>query len=278
MTHEYVDASFPKRRYVANCSMLFTERPLLERPAAAKAAGFDGIEFWWPFSEAVPNASQVEAFVSAILDAGVQLVALNFAAGDMAAGDRGLFSWPGRQSELQESVAVAKGIGQILGTRLFNALYGNRLDGVNQYEQDALATANLAWAAQAIDGVILLEPLSGAPKYPLRTAADVVAVINRVDQPNLRLLADLYHLAANGDDLLSVVGEHAGRIGHVQIADFPGRHEPGTGELDLEGPIKRLLSVGYEGWIALEYLPKQTTEKSFSWLGKYEHFSSRRDS
>jgi len=259
--------------YAVNCSILFTERPLLERPAAAKAAGFDAVEFWWPFPVAVPAGDDVDRFVVAIEDAGVRLVGLNFAAGDMPGGDRGLLSWPARSAEFRDNVEVAVGIGDRLGTSAFNALYGNRVDDASPDEQDELAVANLAVAARAaarIGAVVLVEPVSGAPRYPLRTADDAVAVIDRVERDagvdNLRLLADLYHLTVNGDDLDRVVTSYAPRVGHVQIADAPGRHEPGTGEIDLDRHLGALEAAGYSGWIGLEYVPTASSESSFGWL------------
>ena len=112
--------------YAVNCSILFTELPLLERPAAAKQAGFDAVEFWWPWPVAVPGDAEIDEFVAAVTDAGVQLIGLNFAAGDMPGGDRGLVSWPARSGEFRDNVDVTVGIGERLGCRAFNALYGNR--------------------------------------------------------------------------------------------------------------------------------------------------------
>ena len=124
--------------YAVNCSILFTELPLLERPAAAKQAGFDAVEFWWPWPVAVPDDAEIDRFVAAVTDAGVQLIGLNFAAGDMPAGDRGLVSWPARSGEFRDNVDVTVGIGERLGCRAFNALYGNRVEGVSAAEQDEL--------------------------------------------------------------------------------------------------------------------------------------------
>jgi len=260
-------------RYLANCSILFTEHPLLERPAAARAAGFGAVEFWWPFPTAAPGDAEVDRFIAAVQDAGVHLAGLNFAAGDMPGGDRGLLSWPGRTAEFLDSVEVAVGIGRRLGTGVFNALYGNRIEGSTAEEQDGLAAENLDLAARAagrIGSIVLVEPVSGAPRYPLRTADDVVAVLDRAQAvsgaDNLRLLADLYHLSVNGDDLSSVLARHSARIGHVQIADAPGRHEPGTGELDLDRHLGELAAAGYSGWIGLEYSPATTTEAGLDWL------------
>jgi hydroxypyruvate isomerase len=268
-------------RYEVNCSILFTELPLLQRPAAAKAAGFDAVEFWWPFATALPGDAEVDEFVSAIDDAGVSLVGLNFFAGDMPGGDRGLVSWPARSAEFRDNVAVVAAIGERLDCRAFNALYGNRLDGatgVTAEQQDDLAAENLAIAAQGVAGIggtVLLEPISGAPRYTLLTAADATAVIARISADkgpaNIGLLADLYHLAVNGDDVNKAIAAYTGTpggIAHVQIADAPGRNEPGTGDLPLDRQLSDLQSAGYRGWVGLEYKPSDPADSaaSFSWL------------
>lgn len=254
-------------RYLVNCSILFTDLPLLQRPAAARAAGFDAVEFWWPWADAVPADSDVDAFTAAITDAGVRLVGLNFFAGDMPSGDRGVVSWPGRAAEFRAGVDVAIGIGERVGTGVFNALYGNRINGVAPAEQDDLAVENLTLAAHAasrIGATVLVEPVSGAERYPLRTAADVHDVLQHIDEPNVAMLADLYHLAVNDDDVDKVIAVYAHRIAHVQIADAPGRGEPGTGDLPLRRWLDDLDRAGYGGWVGLEYKP--ATEDPFGWL------------
>jgi hydroxypyruvate isomerase len=253
--------------YVANLSILFKEVPLLERAAAARQAGFTDVEYWWPFDAAVPARDEVDAFVRS-LD-GVRLRGLNFYAGDMAAGERGLVSWIGREAEFADSLVVALGIAERTGCRSFNALYGNRLDGEDPAKQDDLARVHLATAAEAaatIDAQLVVEPLSGADRYPLKTAADVVAVLDDLGRGNVRLLADLYHLAVNGDDLDALAMTHISRIGHVQIADAPGRHQPGTGSLDLDGHLRKLERAGYSGFVGIEYIPEPDTVTSLDWL------------
>jgi hydroxypyruvate isomerase len=268
-------------RYAVNLSLLFTELPLLQRPAAAKEAGFDAVEFWWPFATAVPADPDVDGFVAAITGAGVQLIGLNFFAGDMPGGDRGLVSWPARSSEFRDNIDVTAGIGERLGCTAFNALYGNRTDESTPAAQDELAAENLALAAQAADrigGVVLLEPVSGAPKYPLRTAADVVRVIDRVERQsgmtNVKFLCDLYHLDVNGDDVAAAIEAYADRVGHVQIADSPGRGEPGTGTLDITGHLAALAAKGYRGYVALEYKPTGGTRDGLAWLPLAERASA----
>jgi hydroxypyruvate isomerase len=259
-------------RFEVNCSILFTELPLLDRPQAAKDAGFDAVEFWWPWPVAVPTDTELATFARAITDAGVSLVGLNFFAGDMPAGDRGLVSWPARSAEFRDNIDVTLGLGEQLGCRAFNALYGLRQDGVSAQQQDELGAENLARAADAarrIDGTILVEPVSGSARYPLRTAAEALAVIDRAasgERDNIAMLFDVYHLAVNGDDVDAAIERAAGRIGHVQIADAPGRNEPGTGKLDLEGYLDRIAGTGYDGWVGLEYKPSGASAESFDWL------------
>jgi hydroxypyruvate isomerase len=276
-------------RYEVNCSILFTELPLLQRPAAAKAAGFDAVEFWWPFTVAVPSDAEVDQFVSAVQDAGVALVGLNFFAGDMPGGDRGLVSWPARSAEFRDNIPVVAAIGERLGCTAFNALYGNRVDGASAAEQDELAAENLTLAAQGVTGTVLVEPVSGSPRYPLLTAADVAAVIARVSSggmssvggpTNLGMLADLYHLAVNGDDVDKAIAAYTGTpggIAHVQIADAPGRGAPGTGDLPLDRQLADLEAAGYRGWVGLEYkapADNPDTTATFGWLPRARRASA----
>jgi hydroxypyruvate isomerase len=260
----------PHLRYAANCSMLFKERPLLERPVAARAAGFDAVEFWWPWPEQpVPADSQVDAFVTAVREADVQLIGLNFFAGDLAGPDCGVLSIPSRSTEFLDNIDVTVGIGSALGVGAFNALYGNRVADVSPAEQDELATENLTLAANAaasIGATVLVEPVSGPKPYPLRTADEVVAVLDRVPAPNVGFLCDLFHLRNNDDDLDAALTRHADRIAHVQIADWPGRGEPGSGSLDLDRYLLRISDSGYRGYVALEYNPTTTTLDSLAWL------------
>jgi hydroxypyruvate isomerase len=259
--------------YLVNCSMLFTERPLLERPAAARAAGFDAIEFWWPWPEQpVPGDAEIDAFVRAIRDAGVRLIGLNFFAGDLAGPDAGVLSIPDRSAQFRDNLDVAVAVGEQLDVVAFNALYGNRVDGVAAGQQDEFARDNLGRAADAADRIgatVLVEPVSGPKPYPLRTADDAVAVVEAVHaagHENVGFLCDLFHLAGNGDDVDAAIARHAGVTSHVQIADHPGRGEPSSGELDLDRHLGDLADRGYAGWVGLEYKPTTDTEMSLQWL------------
>ncbi len=281
----------------ANISMLFTEVPMLERPAAAAAAGFTAVEAWWPFGAAVPGDAEVTAFEQAVRDAGVQLVALNGFAGDMPAGERGILSWPGRQQEFLDNLDVLLGIGARLDCRRFNLLYGSRIEDApagavgggavgGDAAQDELALENLTVAARAArraGAAVMLEPLSALPQYPLHSSADVLGVLNQLPADcadAARLLADLYHLRVNGEDIPAMLDRVHTRIGHVQVADVPGRHEPGTGTADLDGWIAALRGLGYQGWIGLEYAPLESTAAGLGrlGLGRLDHGSGARPS
>jgi len=273
-------------RYDVNLSILFTELPLLERPAAAAAAGFDAVELWWPFADPVPPDRDVDALVGALTDAGTRLVGLNFDAGDMAGGDRGLLSIPAWSARFHDNVDVALGIAERTGCQALNALYGNRVETATPQEQDELGIENLARAARAASrtgAVVLVEALNSyeSPRYPLLSAADAIGVTERVQAAagvdNVRFLCDLYHLGRMGEDLDKVITTCTDRIAHVQIADIPGRNQPGTGQLNFDHLLGLLADAGYTGYVGLEYKPTGASADSFDWLPHEQRPSSRKD-
>ncbi|MFE0516547.1 TIM barrel protein [Streptomyces sp. NPDC058964] len=265
-------------RFNVNLSILFTELPLLERPAAAAAAGFTAVELWWPWvGSPTPERSGLDALRRAIEDAGVRLTGLNFYAGQLPGPDRGALSVPGEESErFRANIDVAADFARSLGCTALNALYGNRVDGVDPAEQDALALENLVRAARAADrigAILLIEALNRAesPRYPLVSAPAAVEVVDRVNEAsglgNARFLMDLYHLSMNGEDLPSVIERYTAKTGHVQIADNPGRGAPGTGSLPLGDLLGLLTKNGYDGWVGLEYKPgDRPSAEAFDWL------------
>ncbi|MCU7821804.1 TIM barrel protein [Kitasatospora sp. DSM 101779] len=270
--------------YTVNLSILFNELPLLERPAAAAAAGFTAAELWWPFGEDHdPSQAELDALRKAFTDAGVRLTGLNFL-DDLVKGARGTVSVPAESERFRANVPVAAALAESLGARALNALYGNRVPGVDPAEQDALALENLVLAARAahsVGAILLIETLNRveSPDYALLTAEAAIEVVDKVNAAtglgNAKFLCDLYHLARNGEDLAAVIDGYADRIGHVQIADVPARNEPGTGGLDFEDLFARLTAAGYGtdggsaagGRIGLEYKPSTgVSADSFEWL------------
>ena len=262
-------------RFDVNCSILFTELPLLERAAAARAAGFEAAEFWWPFSEPVPSDREAEAFVKALGDAGVRLVLLNFAAGDMVAGDRGLLSLPAGSAAFRDNIDACVGIAGQTGCGVLNALYGNRVDGLPERQQDELAAENLALAADAAaraGASVVVEALNSydSPRAAIVSSRGALTVINAVragGAANIGFLADVYHLGRMGENLPDVLARQADDIAHIQIADVPGRGAPGTGGLDFEALFGQLAAQGYPGWIGCEYKPADPSDSStsFGW-------------
>ncbi|GAA1320088.1 hydroxypyruvate isomerase family protein [Pseudonocardia xinjiangensis] len=268
----------PALRYDVNLSILFTELPLLQRPAAAAAAGFDAVELWWPFAEPVPSNRELDELRDALLDAGTRLVGLNFDAGNMAAGDRGLLSRPGDSERFRANIDVAVGFAASLGCTTLNALYGNRDPESSVPEQRELATENLVLAARAAEragATVVIEALNSieSPDYPITSSHEALDLIDYLrvihDVPNIAFLADLYHLARMGEPIEQLVERRADRFGHVQIADVPGRGQPGTGDIDWPVLLDRLAKSAYSGHVGLEYKPVGPSADSFEWLPRH---------
>ncbi|WP_327352431.1 TIM barrel protein [Streptomyces sp. NBC_01304] len=269
---------FSDQRFTVNSSILFSELPLLERPAAVAAAGFSALELWWPWVDtATPEQSELDALKKAIEDAGVQLTGLNFYAGQLPGPDRGALSVPGEESDkFRANLKVAADFAKALGCTALNALYGNRVDGVDPAEQDKLALENLVLAAKEADrigAILLIEALNApeSPKCPIVSAPKAIEIVDAVNEAtglgNAKFLMDLYHLAMNDEDLTAVIDAYADKTGHVQIADKPGRGAPGTGDLPLEALLDQLKKAGYEGYVGLEYKAgDKPTAESFGWL------------
>ncbi|WP_017612804.1 hydroxypyruvate isomerase family protein [Nocardiopsis salina] len=258
--------------HTVNCSLLFTELPVNERPRAARDAGFDAVEFWWPFDTATPPQSDIDAFISAIENAGVRLTGLNFFAGQLPGPDRGVLSHPDRIAEFRANTELVAQIAERTGATGFNALYGRTQDWADPAEQHRTALENTVAAAEAVarvGGTVLIEPISGADDYPLKTAADGLAFVEearKAGADNVAFLADFFHLAVNGDDVARVVRDHAAEFGHIQIADAPGRGEPGSGDLPLDALLTDAQSNGYSGLVGLEYKPTVPSAESFGWM------------
>jgi hydroxypyruvate isomerase len=252
-------------RYDVNLSILFTELPLLERPAAAKAAGFDAVELWWPFADPTPADHELDALAAALDDARVSLVGLNFDAGDMPAGDRGLLSARSTSGRFRENVEVTVAFAARMGCRTLNALYGNT-SGDTDHD---LALENLALAvtaARRIGATVVVEALNSyeSPHYPITSSKAALELADQV--PGTAFLADFYHLYRMGEDLSALIADSAARFGHVQLADAPGRGAPGTGEIDYATVLARLAESPYGGPVGLEYKPTGPSADNFGWL------------
>jgi hydroxypyruvate isomerase len=253
-------------RFCVNVSILFKEVPFLERFRQAAEAGFGAVEFWWPSRE---DLGEVEA---AVADAGVSVALFNFDAGDMQAGDRGLVSDPERQQRFRENVPVALELAGRLGCGRLNALVGQEIPGMDRNEQLGLARENVAWAAEKAAGQgaeIMVEAVNTFENGPylLYTTEEAARFVEDVGRPNVRLQYDVYHMQRMEGNLVANLRLHIERIGHVQVADSPGRGEPGTGEIRYPYVFAALEELGYEGFVGLEYNPTTlTTKGSLGWL------------
>lgn len=252
-------------RYSANLSFLYGELPFLDRIDAAAASGFRGVEYMSPYEYAV-------AEIKLRLRAGrLEQVLFNLPIGDAAAGERGYASDPSRVDEFRRGVADAIAIARELNCARINCLAGVAIAGLDPVRARHTLVANLRYAAAAFDeaGLTLLaEPLNriDVPGFLIGTTAEALALIDEVGAPNFKLQYDCYHAQRSEGNLIATLRAQLERIAHVQIADSPGRNEPGTGELAYERILPMLDALGYAGWVGLEYKPSHSTVDSLAWL------------
>ena len=252
----------------ANLSMLFTDVPMLDRFAAAAAAGFPAVEVQFLYD--LP----VDAVGERLERAGLPLVLHNLPAGDWAAGERGLAADPARLSEFRDGVGRAVEWATALGIPQLNCLVGRPPAGLPREVVEATLVANLRFAAEVLERAdirLLTEPANtrDVPGYFLTGTDQAARLIQAVDHPNLALQYDVYHMQIMEGDLAPTLERHLGRIGHIQIADTPGRHEPGTGEIDYPFLLDHLDRIGYRGCIGCEYHPATTTEAGLGWARRW---------
>ncbi len=252
-------------RFAANLTMLFGEVPFLERFAAAARAGFDAVEFVSPYEH---SAEEVAA---AARDADVEVALFNLPAGDWARGDRGMACDPARAAEFRDGVRRALEYARALGCTRLHAMAGIAPPGVAErtLRRAYVASLRLAAAALAAEGrTLLVEGINvrDMPGYYLTTSRQAFEVIDEVGAPNLHYLYDVYHMQIMEGDLAPTIEARLPRIGHVQIADTPGRHEPGTGEINYGFLLRHLDRIGYRGIVGCEYRPLGRTEDGLGWM------------
>jgi hydroxypyruvate isomerase len=255
--------------FAANLSMLWAGLPLAERCERASRAGFTAAELWWP------GTADAETLPGLAARWNLRLVLLNFDAGDMTAGERGLAGDPARRDELRAHIPRALRIAQACGCPRLNLLLGLRRERYSRQEQMECARDNVAWAAdlaaQAGCEVTIeaTNPMDHGPVL-LSTTEAAASFIAAVGRPNVRLQYDVYHMQRTEGDLVTTMDAYWPLIGHIQVADVPGRHEPGTGEINYPFVLDHIARNGYQGAIGLEYHPSTPSpEDSFAWLDSY---------
>jgi hydroxypyruvate isomerase len=252
-------------RFAANLTMLFTELPFLERFAAARAAGFDAVEYLFPY------AYDRSALASALETHRLQQVLHNLPAGDWDAGERGIACHPARVDEFREGVGRAIEYATALRCPQLNCLAGKVPAGVTPAQAHATLVANLKWAAPKLQAAgirLLIEPINtwDIPGFFLTRTAQALVIVDEVGSDNLFVQYDIYHAQRMEGELANTLKNHVGRIGHIQLADNPGRNEPGTGEIHYAWLLRHIDTIGYSGWIGCEYKPKTSTEAGLGWL------------
>ncbi|OON63608.1 hydroxypyruvate isomerase [Massilia sp. KIM] len=255
-------------RFAANLSMLFTEAPFLERFALAKAAGFEAVECMFPYGV------EADSILQRLERHDLAMVLHNLPAGDWAAGDRGLACDPRRMQEFQDGVALALDYALELKVPRLHCLAGLLPHGLAPERAYATYVENLRFAAAACraHGIeLLIEPINDrdVPRYFLTGTRQARAVIEECGAPNLFLQYDIYHMQRMEGDLAATLRACLNLIRHIQLADVPGRHQPGTGEINFPFLFRLLDELGYEGWVGCEYLPQGDTLDSLAWLDAY---------
>ncbi|KXO09944.1 hydroxypyruvate isomerase [Marinobacter excellens] len=253
-------------RFVANLSMLFTEVPFLERFARARAAGFTAVEYLFPYDW------PAEQLAEQLREQGLTQVLFNLPPGDWQAGERGIACLPDRVEEFRAGVDQGITYARVLGNRQLNCLAGLKPADLDeqiawetlvanvQYAADRFADAGLTLCLEAINSRVDM------PGFMLDTTGKVMALLEELDADNVRLQYDVYHMQIMEGDVIRSMECLLPWIGHIQFADNPGRHEPGSGEINFSNVFAALDRMGYQGWVSAEYRPSSVTEDTLSWF------------
>ncbi len=252
-------------KFAANLTMLFTEHAFLDRFEAAAKAGFKAVEFLFPYAWTAEEIKQR-------LDAnGLTLVLHNLPAGDWDAGERGIACYPDRVSEFRDGVGKAIAYAKVLGVGQLNCLVGKAPAGVPEDLLRQTLIENLRFAAAELQKAglrLLIEPINtfDIPDFYLSRTVQAIEILDEVGADNAFVQYDIYHAQRMEGELANTAQKHLARIGHVQLADNPGRNEPGTGEINYAFLFTHLDRIGYDGWIGCEYKPTATTEAGLGWI------------
>ncbi len=255
-------------KFAANLTMLYNEHPFLERFDAAAAAGFRGVEFLFPYAFPAPEIAE------RLTRNGLALVLHNLPPGNWEAGERGIACHPNRVGEFQDGVEKAIGYAMVLGAPQLNCLAGIVPQGVTRDAARMTFVANLAFAAAKLktEGIrLLIEPINtfDIPGFFLTGTRQAQDLIAETGADNLYLQYDIYHMQRMEGELANTIQSNLARIRHLQLADNPGRNEPGTGEINYAFLFDRIDRLGYDGWIGCEYKPATTTAAGLHWMDPY---------
>lgn len=255
-------------KFAANLTMLFTEVPFMERFALARAAGFTYVEYLFPYP------FKAEELKAELDKHRLVQILFNLPAGDFAAGERGIAALPGRSEEFRVGVPTAIEYARVLGVNRLNCLAGKRVTGHSDEEHWQTLVQNVRFAATelATHGIeLVVEPINhfDIPGFVLNRTEQAIKLLDEVGHPNVRMQFDIYHVQREEGEITASFRKHLARIGHIQIADNPGRHQPGTGEINFPFIFRQLDDSGYAGWVGLEYVPTPDTLGSLAWMKEY---------
>lgn len=255
-------------KFSANLSMLFTEVEFMQRFARAKQQGFSAVEFMFPYDY------PADSLRNELSEHQLTQVLHNLPAGDWAKGERGIACLPGREAEFRDGVGLAIDYAHALGCGQINCLIGNPDSTEDRHKTDERVMANLSYAATALarENIrLLIEPINqyDMPNFYLQNSRQAIDLIDTVGNPNIYLQYDVYHMQRAEGELTHTLKRLLPKIGHIQVADNPGRHEPGSGEINYDYLFRALDNMAYPGWIGCEYAPQTTTESGLSWIKKY---------
>lgn len=252
-------------KLAANLSTLFTDLPFLDRYDAAAACGFRLVECQFPYAE---PAAAIRARLDRL---GLAQVLINAPQGDVTKGERGLAGVPGRQADFRAGILLSLEYARALGVPRVHVMAGLQPPGVPLADCLDTYVSNICWAADRFgeSGIdVMLEPINtkvDVPGYVMHSTADAVDCMRRASRPNIRLQYDVYHMQIMEGDIARSIERLLPVIGHVQIADNPGRHEPGTGEIHFPWLLARLDALGYRGVVGCEYVPVGDTREGLAW-------------
>lgn len=251
-------------KFAANLTMLFNELPFMQRFEAAAKAGFQAVEYLFPY------AFDKKELAAALRDNQLAQVLHNLPAGNWDGGERGIACHPDRTAEFREGVTRAIDYATALGCPQVNCLLGKLPEGVAPSDARKVVVDNLRFASKELQSAgirLLIEPINtfDIPGFYLSRTDQALALLDEVGSPNLRVQYDIYHAQRMEGELGNTLTKNMARIGHIQLADNPGRGEPGTGEINYPWLFKHIDSLGYDGWIGCEYKPRGTTVEGLGW-------------
>ncbi|PLC06579.1 hydroxypyruvate isomerase [Variovorax sp. RO1] len=251
-------------KFAANLTMLFTELPFMQRFEAAAKAGFEAVEYLFPYP------FDKKELTAALRTNSLQQVLHNLPAGDWDKGERGIACHPDRTGEFREGIALAIDYATALGCPQLNCLVGKVPAGVSTDAAHKTVVENLRLAARELEAAglrLLIEPINtfDIPGFFLTRTDQALALIDEVGSDNLRVQYDIYHAQRMEGELGNTLTQQLARIGHIQLADNPGRGEPGTGEINYPWLFQHIDALGYDGWIGCEYKPRATTVEGLGW-------------